>query len=147
MNKELARDIGILIGRLGVGFVLLAYGWQKLADWGVSGTAEIMAGGGVPMPMVSAYIATFVELAAGTAFIVGAAMPLAGLAAAGTMAGAFLFVHMGSGVYVDQNGWGFVLVIGVSCLMLAATGSGRFGIDPLVASRFRDRRKAPAHST
>ncbi|MFE3459164.1 DoxX family protein [Nocardiopsis aegyptia] len=147
MNKELARDLGILVARLGVGFVLLAYGWQKVADWGLAGTAEIMAGGGVPMPTVSAYAATAIELLAGTALVLGVAMPLAGLLGVVNMAGAFLFVHMGSGVYVDDDGWGFVLVIGVTCLMLAATGSGRFGLDPLVMSRFRDRDKAGAHST
>ena len=147
MNRELIHDLGILVARLGVGFVLFAYGWQKLVIWGLPATAETMGAGGVPLPTVSAYAATAIELGAGAALIVGAAMPLAGLIAAANMAGAYLFVHMGTGVYTDEGGWGFVLVIGVSCLMLAATGSGRFGVDPLVMSRFRDRPKAGVHST
>jgi uncharacterized membrane protein YphA (DoxX/SURF4 family) len=53
---------------------------------------------------------------------------------------------MGHGVYTDEEGWGFVLVIGVSCVMLAATGSGRFGVDPLVMSRLRAQDKVGAHA-
>jgi putative oxidoreductase len=146
MNRELIHDLGILVARLGVGFVLVAYGWQKVGIWGLEGTAEIMGAGGVPLPTVTAYAATAIELFAGAALILGAATPLAGLLGAVNMAGAFLFVHMGHGVYTDEEGWGFVLVIGVSCVMLAATGSGRFGVDPLVMSRLRAQDKVGAHA-
>ncbi|WP_165367497.1 DoxX family protein, partial [Phytoactinopolyspora endophytica] len=85
-HRQYLLDIGILIARLGTGLILVAYGWQKLVDWGLSGTAEIMSGGGVPLADISAYVATFVELIAGVALILGAAMPLAGLSAAFVMA-------------------------------------------------------------
>ena len=35
----LAKSIAALIGRLLFGVVLVAHGWQKLTEWGPSGTA------------------------------------------------------------------------------------------------------------
>ncbi|MHA6629319.1 DoxX family protein [Pseudonocardia sichuanensis] len=132
-HRQLLADLGILVARLGTGLVLLAYGWQKLMDWGISGTVEIMAGGGVPLPAVSAVVATAVELLAGAALVLGAAVPVAGLAAAFVMAGAIVFVNGASGIYAEEGGFAFPLAVGVAALLLAATGSGRFGVDHLLA--------------
>jgi putative oxidoreductase len=142
-NRQLLADIAVLAARLGTGVVLIAYGWQKLADWGIAGTAEIMAGGGVPLPAISAYIATFVELLAGTALVLGAAVPIAGLSAAFVMTGAIVFVNGASGIYAEEGGFAFPLAVGAAALLLAATGSGRFGVDHLVVQPFLERRRAP----
>ncbi|ONI83731.1 hypothetical protein ALI22I_35330 [Saccharothrix sp. ALI-22-I] len=59
------KDVAALIGRIGVGVVFIAHGWQKVTEWGLDGTATAFAGMGVPLPTLSAWFATIVELAGG----------------------------------------------------------------------------------
>lgn len=48
------------------------------------------------------------------------------------MVGAWIFVHT-SGLYAfDRNGPELVIALGLLSLVLAVTGSGRFGLDHLV---------------
>ncbi|MEU6859858.1 DoxX family protein [Glycomyces sp. NPDC046736] len=125
-------DAGVLLARLGTGVILLAYGWQKLAEWGLDATAQAMGGGGVPLPQVSAHVAAFGELAAGAALIAGVLVRAAAVGAALVMVGAIVFVNGASGIYADAGGYAFPLAVGVACLLLAVTGSGRYGLDPYV---------------
>ncbi len=54
------------------------------------------------------------------------------------MLGAYLFVHMGgNGVYVSDGGWELVGALGLGSLLLAAVGSGAFGLDRFLAPRMR----------
>lgn len=54
-------DLALLLARLGLGGVLMAHGWQKLDEQGVSGTAAGFEGMGIPLPGLAAYFATYVE--------------------------------------------------------------------------------------
>ena len=137
-----ARDLALLIARIGLGVVFIAHGWQKLVTNGVDGTAGFFASVGVPLPTVSAWFATLVELVGGGLLVLGLAVPLAGLLLVADMIGAWLFVHRGSGVFVADGGWELVLALGVGSLVLAAVGAGRYSIDHLLASRTR--RTTPA---
>ena len=137
-----ARDLALLIARIGLGVVFIAHGWQKLVTNGVDGTAGFFASVGVPLPTLSAWIATLVELVGGGLLVLGLAVPVAGLVLAADMVGAWLFVHRGSGVFVADGGWELVLALGVGSLVLAAVGAGRYSIDHLLASR--SRRTTPA---
>ena len=130
-----ARDLALLLARLGLGVIFLAHGWQKLVTNGVDGTAAFFDSVGVPLPTLAAWLATGVELGAGALLLVGLAVPVAGLLLAVDMLGAWLFVHRGGGVFVAENGWELVLALGVGALVLAATGGGRFSVDHLLATR------------
>jgi putative oxidoreductase len=138
------RDLAQLLARLGLGAVFLAHGWQKLVTNGVDGTAGFFASVGVPLPTVSAWFATLVELVGGGLLVLGLAVPVAGLLLAVDMIGAWLFVHRGSGVFVADGGWELVLALGVGSLVLAAVGAGRYSIDHLLGSRTR--RTTPANA-
>ncbi|TDB73758.1 DoxX family protein [Micromonospora sp. KC723] len=129
------RDVAILLARIGIGIVFFAHGWQKLVTNGVDGTAAFFGEAGVPLPTLSAWFATLVELAGGAALIVGAGVTVAGLLLALNMAGAFLFVHAGNGLFVDQGGYEFVLALGAASLLLAGVGAGRFSVDHLLFGR------------
>ena len=61
-----APSIGLLIGRLLVGFVMAAHGYQKLFDLGPAafGTSTLDPAG-VPFPTTMAYVVTFTELIGG----------------------------------------------------------------------------------
>ena len=65
-------DLGLLIGRAVVGFIIAAHGWQKLTDVGpATFGSETLAGLGVPFPTTMGYVVTFTELAGGLLLIAG----------------------------------------------------------------------------
>jgi putative oxidoreductase len=131
------QDITLLIGRIALGIVLIAHGWQKFFTFGISGVAANFDTMGVPLPAVSATFAAVVELVGGILLIIGLAVPLVGLLVAVDMAGALLFVHAPNGVFVDGGGYELVLVIGALGVVFAGVGAGAYAIDRLIASRSR----------
>ena len=48
------------------------------------------------------------------------------------MLGAFVLVHLGNGVFVDQGGFELVAALGAGALILAAAGPGTWSVDHLV---------------
>ena len=73
------QDITLLIGRIALGIVLVAHGWQKFFTFGISGVAANFDKMGVPLPTVGATFAGVVELVGGILLIVGLVVPLVGL--------------------------------------------------------------------
>ena len=132
-----ARDLAILVTRVAIGLVFLAHGWQKLFTNGIDGTAAFFDQAGVPAATAAAWTAAVVELAGGAALILGLAVPVAGLLLLADMLGAFVFVHAGAGLFVDQGGYELVLALGAAALLLAALGAGRFSLDHLITGRRR----------
>lgn len=124
-------SIAALIGRLLFGVVLTAHGWQKLTEWGPSGTADAFAGMGVPLPAVSAQIATWAELAGGILIILGLLVRFVGPLIALIMAGAVYFAGP-TGVFVSNGGWELEAVIAAAGLFLAAAGAGAISLDHVI---------------
>ena len=127
-----ARDLVLLITRIGLGIVFVAHGWQKFHTNGLDGTAKGFQQMGVPAPTLSAYYATAIELLGGIALIVGVLTPLVGVLLALDMLGAFAFVHVSNGVFVAEGGWELVAVLGLLSLTLATVGAGRYSLDNAV---------------
>jgi len=125
-------DLGLLVGRLALGVIMIAHGWQKLTDVGHAGVTKMFKGLDIPLPSVSAAFATWVELLGGVALVAGVLVPLAGLLLAVDMAGAFWFVHMDQGFFSDKGGYEFVLILGATSLLFALAGAGRFSVDSLL---------------
>ncbi|TDD71486.1 DoxX family protein [Actinomadura rubrisoli] len=128
-------DAGLLIGRLALGVIFIAHGWQKLTDVGHSGVTKMFDGLGIPLPGLSAHFATWVELIGGAALIAGVLVPVAGLLLAADMAGAFWYVHMDKGLFADKGGYEYVVVLGAVALLLALARPGRFSVDDLLSRR------------
>lgn len=131
-----AGDVALLIGRLLLGAVLIAHGWQKVTD--LEGTQKMFDGVGVPLPDAVAVFAAAVELGGGIALLLGAFTALASLLVIVVMAGAAAFVHLEKGLFAKDGGWELVGVIAVACLFLMAHGAGQLSVDGLL------RRGAPA---
>src|ERR1700754_4050560 len=66
------RDYAVLVGRLLLGVVMFAFGWEKWVTKGLSATAVGMKNNGVPFPVLSATFAGTVELLGGALLILGA---------------------------------------------------------------------------
>ncbi|MFI0348877.1 DoxX family protein [Actinomadura sp. 9N407] len=122
-------DVGLLVGRIALGIVFVAHGWQKFNDVGHAGQTKMFEAMGIPMPSVAALFATWVELLGGIALIIGLLTPVAGILLALNMAGALWFVHIDKGLFAAEGGYELVLVLGGSAFLLALVGSGRFGAD------------------
>lgn len=137
------RDAALLLTRLALGAIFLAHGGQKLFTNGVDATAAFFGQSGVPLPTASAWAATLVELVGGGLLVLGLALPVVGVLLAADMLGAYLFVHAGNGIFVSEGGWELVLALGVTSLLLAAVGAGRFSLDHVLARR-TSRERVPA---
>jgi putative oxidoreductase len=123
----MVKDVAALIGRLGVGIVFVAHGWQKFTEWGLDGTAASFTKMGIPMPTLSAWFAALVELVGGLALIAGVALPVVGLLLAVDMLGAWVLVHLPNGL-LGEGGAELVVVLGAAALALGFNG-GAYALD------------------
>ncbi|GIG30618.1 DoxX family protein [Cellulomonas marina] len=136
------RDLVLLLARVAVGVVFVAHGLQKLVTNGIDGTAGFFSSVGVPAAEVAAWVSAVVELVGGALLVVGLAVPVAGLLLALQMLGAYVFVHAGNGLFVDDGGFELVLVLAAASLLLAAVGGGRWSLDAALLGRRRGRDRA-----
>lgn len=144
LNRPLpapARDIAMLLARVILGVVLFAHGWQKLMINGISGTYGQFEKLGIPLAIVSASFASFVEFVGGVLIVVGALTTTVVALDLIVMVGAAGFVHVTHGIFAQNGGWELVGVIVAAELALAAFGPGRFSVDHLV-TRHREREHA-----
>lgn len=122
------RDLGIAAIRIIVGVVFFAHGYAKIGD-GLTATAGYFgADFGLPLPMLSAALATAAETLGGLALILGLGTRWATIPLAFTMAVAVLMVHLSSGFFAP-NGVEFPLTLMVASIGLALTGSGAFALE------------------
>ena len=116
---------------------MIGHAWLEFAFGGysVAGVGALFAQSGVPLPHLAGPANLLLESVGGVAMIVGLGVPVVGVLMAVNMVGAWALVHT-SGLYaMDHNGPETVIAIGLLSLVLAATGSGRFGLDHLIARR------------
>ncbi|PKW17352.1 putative oxidoreductase [Saccharopolyspora spinosa] len=138
---HVVRDFFALIGRLGIGIILLAHGWQKLIGYGPDAVAQSFAAMHIPLPQVSAWFATLVELVGGVFLVLGLLLPLVGVLVAIEMAGAVLLVHLPHGLF-SPMGFELPLAIGAAALALGFNG-GHWSLDHGLFGR----RRTPAEPT
>lgn len=142
MNNEILRQATLLIARVGIGTIFIAHGWQKLFTKGLSATAEGFASMGIPLPTVSAYITTFLEIVGGGLVVLGLFTSVVSALLASTMMGALVFAHREDGLV---GGYEFVLTLGLLCLVPVAFGPGRLSLTAAIrgtTNGLRSRRQA-----
>jgi putative oxidoreductase len=130
INDEL-----ILAARLLLATLFLIFGWRKLRDF--SGTVSQMVQLGVPMPVLAAGVATFMELPVAFAVAVGAFTRPAALLMFFYTLGTALIGHrywtMTGAEKVDSmDGFYKNLSIMGGFLLLCMTGAGKYSIDALL---------------
>jgi putative oxidoreductase len=144
---QTTRDLVLLVVRVGLGVIMVAHAKLEY-DFGgsLAGVGRLFAQAGVPLPAVTGPANVLFELVGGIAMILGAAVPVVGLLMALNMAGAWAFVHTSGLFAIDHNGPELVIALGLLSLVLAVTGSGRFGLDHLIVRRLRRRADLRLHA-
>ncbi|THV30622.1 DoxX family protein [Glycomyces paridis] len=136
------QPYGLLIGRVMLGVVFIAHGWQKFAD-GIDHSVQSFESLGIPAPALSAYFTATAELVGGVLLIVGALMPLTGLVLAGIMLGAMYFVHLDGGFYSRNGGFEYVLTLAALSVAIGFSGGGAWALDKLWLNK-KDEAAEPA---
>ena len=132
------RDVVLLVARAGLGVLMVAHAKGEY-DFGgsLAGVGRLFAEAGVPLPALTGPANVLFELVGGIAMMLGAAVRIIGVLMALNMAGAWVFVHTSGLFAMDRNGPELVIALGLLSLVLAVTGSGRLGVDHLIARRRR----------
>ena len=130
INDEL-----ILAARLLLATLFLIFGWRKLRDF--SGTINQMVQLGVPVPVLAAGVALFMELPIAFAVAVGAftrlSAALMALYALGTAFIGHRYWTVKGADYVDSlDGFYKDLSIMGGFLLLCVAGAGKYSIDALL---------------
>jgi putative oxidoreductase len=153
VGPRAAPSIGLLVGRVIVGFIMAAHGWQKLTDIGPAkfGTSTLDPLG-VPMASTMGYVVTFTELVGGLLLMAGLLTRLAAIALTVDLVVAIVLVKAKVPLIVPdgQPGAGMELDLALIAGFVVALfcGPGRasldrfFGIDARWARPFRDTRAA-----
>jgi putative oxidoreductase len=141
------RDLVLLVVRVGLGVIMVAHAKLEY-DFGgsLAGVGQLFAQAGVPLPALTGPANVLFELVGGIAMILGAAVPIVGVLMALNMAGAWTFVHTSGLFAMDHNGPELVIALGLLSLVLAVTGSGRFGLDHVIVRRLRRRADHRLHA-
>jgi putative oxidoreductase len=131
INDEL-----ILAARFFLAALFLIFGWRKLRDF--SGTVSQMVQLGVPVPILAAAVATFMELPVAFAVAVGAfTRPSAVLMFFYTLGTALIghryWTITGADRVDSMDGFYKNLGIMGGFLLLYITGAGKFSIDALLS--------------
>ena len=130
INDEL-----ILAARLLLTALFLIFGWRKLRDF--SGTVSQMAQLGVPMAVVAAAVATFMELPVAFAVAVGAFTRASAVLLALYTLGSALIAHhywtmTGTKKIDSMESFYKNLSIMGGFLLLYITGAGKYSIDAML---------------
>jgi putative oxidoreductase len=134
-----ARDLVLLVARVGLGIIMIAHAKLEY-DFGggsLAGVGQLFAQSGIPLPAISGPANVLFEFVGGIAMILGLAVPIVGVLMAINMVGAWLLVHTSPLFAMDHNGPELVITLALLSLVLAVVGSGRFGLDHLIVSRTR----------
>ncbi|MGN7227540.1 DoxX family protein [Dietzia maris] len=129
------RDIGLLLARVLLGAVLIVHGGQKLFVNGVDGTGAFFESVGVPAAQAAAAFAGAVELVGGILLVLGLLTQVVAVLVVVVMVGAYAYVHKAAGIYAADGGWELVAVIGLTVAVFGLVGTGRYGLDALIAGR------------
>lgn len=125
--------------RVVVGFLFAAHGWQKYNEWTIAGTTAAFGDMGIPMAEIAAPFIATLELVGGIALILGLLTRPVAVLLTLDMLGALVLVHLSAGIFVSNNGYELVLLLGAAALALALVGPGRASADYALFGR-RDSR-------
>jgi putative oxidoreductase len=130
------EDIALLSLRLLIGLLFVGHGAQKLFGWfggyGLAGTGAWMDSIGLRPGKQMAALAGLSEVLGGALLAAGLLLPVAALLIGGAMLIAIVKVHGKNGVWSQNNGYEYNLVLLVLVVALALLGPGRLSLAALL---------------
>lgn len=133
MQEVVLEDVGLLLVRAPAGLLLAAHGTQKLFGWfggdGPEATGRGFESLGYSRGKAMAVLAGLTELAAGLGLALGLLTPLAAAGVIGIMINAAVAAHGGNGLWAQNGGYEYPLVLGTLAAGFAMHGPGRVAID------------------
>ena len=124
---------GLLLIRIVVGVLFMGHGLQKLLGWfggaGLHGTASMFDRGGLGPGRITAPLGGAAEFGGGLSLALGVLTPLGAIAVLVMMAGAVIAVHARNGLWNQNGGSEFPIVLCAVALGLTLTGPGRWSLD------------------
>lgn len=120
-------DFAPLFLRVVVGVIFLYHGYAKW-QMGVEGFGGVLAGLGVPLPMIFAWVVVLVEVFGGLALILGFWTHWAAKLLAIDMLVAILLVHWSKGFMVSDGGYEFALLLLATTVYLMVYGPGKWTV-------------------
>lgn len=139
MNNATLTTTARTVLRVVVGFLFAAHGWQKYNEWTIAGTTAAFGDMGIPMAEIAAPFIATLELVGGIALILGLLTRPVAVLLTLDMLGALILVHLSAGVFVANNGYELVLLLGAAALALALVGPGRASADYALFGRRESR--------
>lgn len=129
-------DMGVLLIRVVPGVLLAAHGLQKLAGWfggpGLDGHSEVLRSLGYRRPRALAWVNGWAETAGGLLLAAGLLTPLAAAAVLAVMLNAAVAVHGRDGLWVQEGGYEYPLVLATLAAGVALSGPGAVAVDGLI---------------
>lgn len=129
MNRKTLTTTGVTVLRIVVGFLFAAHGWQKFNEWTIEGTQAAFGDMGIPLADATAPVVAALELIGGIALILGVLTRPMALLLTINMLGAFVLVHLTEGIFVENNGFELVLLLGAAAVAIALAGPGKASVD------------------
>ena len=121
-------NLGLLVLRLFVAYIVIQAGYDKLSIKGLEGFSVYLTSLGVPFPLISAYLAVLTEFFAPMFYVIGFGTRLASIPLVVTFAVA-TFVAKGADVMaLNYSKFGMPLGILISCLVILIYGAGSFSV-------------------
>jgi putative oxidoreductase len=135
--QPVATTLGQTILRVALGVILAAHGWMKLMDYGAwQGQVEKL---GIPVPEIMAPLALAGELLGGLGLAFGLLTRVAAFGAFCVMAVAITTVHLKNGLFAQNGGFEFPLILAASAVFFLAAGPGPVSLDAYLRRRARVR--------
>jgi len=155
-NESLWRQWAPLPLRLIIGYGFVAHGWAKLRR-GPEGFAKLLDQIGAPLPEVTAWVSTLIEILGGLAILAGAFVAVVSVPLIMMMLVAMFTVHLrygfsaintigltADGPQFSPPGYEVNLLYIAGLLALILQGAGPFSIDQLLARSKREPAASPS---
>jgi putative oxidoreductase len=131
IGADADANVGLVILRVFTGLALLTHGWGKLFGGGLEGFTQGVAGMGIPVPAVSAFLAAFAESIGAILLAVGLLTRPAAFLIAATMAVAVTVAHGGQGFAAQEMAWLYFF----PALFFMLKGAGKWSVDSILSKK------------
>ena len=135
------RDRALFFIRICLGIIFFAHGSQKLLGWyggsGIQGTMTMFTQMGIWQPELTAWLVAGIEFFGGVALILGFFTREFAVLIILVMAGAIKTVHWKNGLFAQNGGFEYNLLIIMACLGLLFGGGGSLSVDRVLFPKER----------